>query len=164
MSKLSNTLKAELTKMYIASSTLTVSSSYVSQSDTPAGMFTTKLKISPSDTIVVVNVDRYKSLAPEIINAKPVLNLLIDFSGYDDDDANLDLSSLRLFPNKSIQFEGDNHEGCYWDVVNFDKAVAEDLGQSILTTILQEVNETELYDLIKAACDLMIIEDKTMPF
>ena len=169
MSKLSNTLKAELTSMY-ANNRIDVVHSNASFHDLDGGayeanddgFYSVVLNVSPKT--VIDDTARYKADALELSFAKPVLRIVVEYKGYDVENAEPNLSSLRLHTDNPIQIQGDTNDGGHWHRIRFDKAVCDDLAQSLLNTFLEQQGEAELYNIIKAACDRFINYTNNVPF
>ena len=169
MSKLTNTLKAELASMYANNRIDVVHSSasfheldgsvYKANDD---GFYSIVLNVRPKATID--DITRYKADAMEMSCAELVLRVVVEYKGYDVENAEPDLSSLRLHTNNPIQIQGDTIDGDHWARVRFDREVGEDLSQALFDTFLEQQSEADLYKIIKSACDKFIVYTNNVPF
>ena len=169
MSKLSNNLKAEFVSMYAnntidvfhSNATFTELEEHVHEAN-DNGFYSIVLNVSPK--VIIDDIARYKADALELSFAKPVLRIVVEYKGYDVENAEPNLSSLRLHTNNPIQIQGDAKDYSHGHRIRFDKAVGFDLAQTLLDTFLEQQGEAELYNIIKAACDRFVVHINNIPF
>ena len=169
MSKLSNNLKAEFVSMYAnntidvfhSNATFTELEEHVHEAN-DNGFYSIVLNVSPK--VIIDDIARYKADAMELSFAKAVLRLYVEYKVFDDDSTEPNLASLRLHTDNPIQIQGDAKDYSHGHRIRFDKAVGFDLAQTLLDTFLEQQGETELYNIIKAACDRFVVHINNIPF